>query len=107
MAGDIHTLTCTVQSELPANLKWVRILNGTKIEVVNTSTITVSAESVVDNSTTIKNITFNCLHTSHAGKYECISVLNNTDSKVLSTKELECVVKVKSKHCYGLLCVQN
>ena len=98
MAGDSHILTCTVKSESPANLKWVRIINGEQVEVVNTSNITVLAQIVSDRITEI-SITFKPLHTSHAGKYKCVSVLNNMGPKALSTKELECAVKVKSKYC--------
>ena len=100
-AGDSHTLTCTVNSELPINLKWVRIINEEQVEAVNTSTITVRAQTVFDNKFTQKSITFQPLLTSHAGKYKCVSVLNIIDPKALSTtKELDCAVKVKSKYCF-------
>ena len=74
-AGDSHNLTCTVTSESPANLKWVRIINEEQVEVVNTSTITVSAQIVFDRITK-RSFTFKPLLTSHAGKYKCVSVLN-------------------------------
>ena len=109
-AGDNHTLTCTVNSELPANLTWVRIVNGEQVKVVNTPNITVSAQTVSDRITK-RSITFNPLLTSHAGQYVCVSVLNSMGPKALGTKELECAVNVKSKYCYGLhyssLCIQN
>ena len=109
MAGDCHTLTCTVNSELPANLKWIRIVNGQQFEVVNTSTITVSMQNVLD-AITKGSITFKPLNASHAGMYKCVSVLSNRGPKLLSIKELECAVKVKSKYCYNLhlsLCILN
>ena len=99
MAGDDHILTCTVNSELPANLKWIRIINKTQVEVDNTTTITVSAQIISDRITN-KSITFKPLLTSHAGVYKCISVLNNMGQKALSTKELEHPVKIKSKYSY-------
>ena len=105
MAGDNHTLTCTAISELPTNLKWVRIINENEkeqIEVENTTNITVSAQIVSGkiNKTTTKTITFDLLLTSHAGKYACVSVLQNMGPNVVGTSQLECVVKVKSKYCY-------
>ena len=101
MAGDNHTLTCTANSELPANLKWIRIVNEVQVEVVSTKTITVQAQTAFDQFTK-RSITFKPLLTSHAGKYKCISVLNNMGPKSLSTKELDCSIKVKSKYCYNL-----
>ena len=102
MAGDIPTLTCTVNSEFPANLKWVRIINEVQVELENTPNITVSKQ-IVSNKITKRNITFKPLLTSHAGKYKCVSVLNNYGPKLLSTKELEYAVIVQSKYCYDYI----
>ena len=99
MAGNNHTLTCTVNSDLAAKLTWVRIINEEEVEVVNTPTITVQAQTVFNNSFTKRSITFKPLHTSHAGKYKCVSVLIN----ISSTNELDCAVKVKSKYCYYII----
>ena len=100
-AGDNHTLTCTVNSDLPANLKWIKIINEIQVELENTPNITVSKQSVSDDITN-RSITFNPLLISHAGKYKCVSVLNNYGPKLLSTEELAYTVKVKCKYCYGL-----
>ena len=104
IAGDNHTLTCTVNSDLPANLKWVRIIDGEQFEVENTSTITISKQIVSDNITK-KRITFKPLLTSHGGRYVCVSVLTNMAPKLISTKELEYEVKVKSK--YLMACINH
>ena len=93
-AGDNHTLTCTVTSQSPANLKWVRIINGEQVEVVNTSTITVSAQIVSDRIAK-RSITFKPLLTSHAGKYKCVSVLTISH---FFTEEALYLVKVASKY---------
>ena len=102
-AGDSHTLTCTVKSELPTNLNWVRIISETEQVVVeNTPNITISKQtkSGLIPFLTSKSITFNPLLTSHAGKYACVSVLNNMGQRAIGTSQLECAVKVKSKYCY-------
>ena len=97
MAGDNHTLTCTVKSEFPANLKWIRIINEMLVELENTPNITVSKISVSDEITK-SIITFNPLLTLHAGKYKCVSELTNMGPKLLSTKELEHEIYVKRKY---------
>ena len=102
-AGDSHTLTCTVKSKQPTNLNWVRIISERKqVIVVNTPDITISKQtkSGLIPFLTNKSITFNPLLTSHAEKYACFSVLNNMGPKAVGTRDLECVVKVKSKYCY-------
>ena len=102
-AGDSHTLTCTVKSELPTNLNWVRIISEREHVVVeNTTNITISKQTTsgLIPFLTNKSITFNPLLTSPAEKYACVSVLNNMGPKVVGTRQLECVVKVKSKYCY-------
>ena len=109
-AGDNYTLMCTVKSDLPGTLKWVRIKNGGQVEVENTPTIKVSAQTAFGMITEI-SITFKYLLTSHAGRYVCVSILNNISQKSLSTRQLECAVKIKSKNCCDLhslsLCIQN
>ena len=102
-AGDSHTLTCTVKTELPTNLNWLRIISYKEhVVVVNTPNIRISKQtkSGLIPLSTNKSITFNPLLTSHAEKYACVSVLNNMGPKVVGTRFLECVVKVKSKYCY-------
>ena len=96
MAGESHILTCTVKSSVATNLTWVRIINGKEVEVVNTQNIIVQAQTAFNNNSAEKSITFKPLATSHAGKYKCVSVLNITDPKILSTKELECAVSIKN-----------
>ena len=103
MAGDRYTLTCTVNSDLAAKLKWVRIINGEEVEVVNTPNITVQAQTAFNNNSAEKSITFKPLATSHAGKYKCVSVLNITGPKILSTKELECAVSIKNATSLSIL----
>ena len=103
--GDSHTLTCTVKSEFPTTLNWVRIISK-KDQVVNESTpnITISKQTTsgLIPLSTNKSITFNPLLTSHAEKYACVSVLDNRkqSAKEIGTSRLECVIKVKSKYCY-------
>ena len=105
MAGDSHTLTCIAKSEIPTTLNWVRIISvKDPVVVENTTNITVS-DQIQSGSipySTNKSITFNPLLTSHAEKYACVSVLNKQkqSAKVIGTRQLECVVKVKSKYCY-------
>ena len=103
-AGDSHTLMCTAKSEfLPTSLSWVRIISETEQVVVeNTTNITISEQtkSGLIPFLTSKSITFDPLLTSHAEKYACVSVLNNMGPKAVRTRDLECVVKVKSKYCY-------
>ena len=101
-AGDSHTLTCTVKTEFPTNLNWVKIISEKEQVVVeSTPNITISKQtkSGLIPFLTSKSITFNPLLTSHAEKYACVSVLNNMRPKAIGTKQLECVVKVKSKYC--------
>ena len=110
MAGDNHILTCIVNSEFPANLKWIRNINEMPDELENTPNITVSKQSVSDEITK-RSITFNPLLTLHAGKYKCVSVLTNMGPKLLSTQEEEHEIYVKSKYFYSLyyssFCIQT
>ena len=101
MFGVNHTLTCTVTSDLPAELKWIGVINEIQFELENTPNITVSKQ-IESDLFKKRSITFDPLLTSHAGKYKCVSVLTNMGPRILSTKELEHEVYVKSKYCYSL-----
>ena len=93
-----HTLTCTVMSDLPAKLTWIKIINENPIELENTPNITVSTEKKVSEKIKTRSITFHPLLTLHAGKYKCVSILHNMGPKLLSTKELEHKFYVKRKY---------
>ena len=97
MAGESHILTCTVKSTFAPNLTWVRIINGKEVEVVNTQNITIQAQTAFNNNSAPKSISFKSLHTSHAGKYKCVSVFNfDIDvPSLLRTKKLDCAVNIK------------
>ncbi len=84
--GQLYTLYCVVYSDITPQVKWMgpdgTVLNGD-------DDIIIGDPVVMENGTVILPLSFSNLHTSHAGRYSCQSVVSNpfsleTDAQVVS-----------------------
>ena len=77
--GDTYTLTCTVQSDLPAMLTWLgpSPLNRPSISITHENLTRTSTGFSVQRS----NITFDPVLPSHGGEYTCQSAIDNSSPR--------------------------
>ena len=88
VTGEMFTLKCIVQSHLPTVVSWI---DNTREPV---SGVRVSAKYVAENEGALE-LHFDSLHTSHGGLYTCISRMNISSARNISSQQF--LLEVKSK----------
>ena len=90
LAGQGYTINCTLTSDITPTVQRI----DSSGNPLNNPYITVGISVVSGNQVDI-SLTFDPLHTSHGGRYRCVSVVDHPQSVQTATQD----ITVKSKYC--------
>ena len=84
LAGENHTIYCTVESDITPTVNW---LDGDGNKISGKENIIVG-EPVVSGNTTLLKLTFAPLRTSHGGVYHCRSGVDHPPSVQQDSRDI-------------------
>ena len=97
-AGGVYNISCTVTTDVRPQVKWMgpdgKDISGEDKKRRDNSGSIMYGNEVITRKQTILSLSFSPLHTSHGGRYTCMSVVESPPSVKTATKDM--IIKSKS-----------